>query len=167
MADISFGNYIPAWPNLISQNNINLVSLSGLESKACPATPIYFGTVDNRVSITNVNIKGNGESSSAIVTFRAIDFNPAGAGASGLIQGNVMNVNYGLIDDRTTAFAGLSGSPLKLVFNVYNVAAQSGTETAVAVFRNPLSNVDIELGVNGAKFTALLSNCNYATASLN
>ncbi|MGX5098266.1 hypothetical protein ACWKX8_22610, partial [Enterobacter hormaechei] len=92
VADISFGNYIPAWPNLISQNNINLVSLSGLESKACPATPIYFGTVDNRVSITNVNIKGNGESSSAIVTFRAIDFNPAGAGASGLIQGNVMNV---------------------------------------------------------------------------
>ncbi|MFS9588308.1 hypothetical protein U0102_23025 [Enterobacter hormaechei] len=76
-------------------------------------------------------------------------------------------MNYGLIDDRTTAFAGLSGSPLKLVFNVYNVAAQSGTETAVAVFRNPLSNVDIELGVNGAKFTALLSNCNYATASLN
>lgn len=167
VADVSGGNFIPAWPDLIDQTGVNLVALAGLESKACPATPIYFGTADNRVSITNVNIKGNAESSSAIVTYRAIDFNPAGGGASGLIQGNVMNVNYGLIDDRTTGFAGRSGMPLRLVFNVHNVAGQSGTETGVAVFRNPLSNPIIDLSVNGALFTALLSACNYASAKLN
>ncbi|HGT0848567.1 TPA: phage tail fiber protein [Enterobacter kobei] len=167
VADISCGNFIPAWPDLIDQAGINLVALAGLESKACPATPIYFGTADNRVSITNVNVKGNAESSSAIVTYRVIDFNPAGGGASGLIQGNVMNVNYGLIDDRTTGFAGRSGMPLRLVFNVQNVAGQSGKETGVAVFRNPLSNPIIDLSVNGALFTALLSACNYASAKLN
>lgn len=167
VSDLAFGNYIPAWPALITQTGINLVTLSGLESKACLATPIYFGTTDNRVSITNVNIKGNGESSSTVVTYRAIAFNPAGAGAVGLIQGNVMNVNYGLIDDGGTAFAGKSGSPLRLTFNVYNVAGKSATETAVAVFKNPLSNVDIDLGVNGALFPALISSCNYAIARIN
>ncbi|EOP6612122.1 phage tailspike protein [Escherichia coli] len=167
VSDLAFGNYIPAWPDLITQNGVNLVSVSGMESKACPATPIYFGTVDNRVNITNVNIKGNAESSSSIVTFRAIAFNHAGAGAVGLIQGNVMNVNYGLIDDGGTAFAGKSGSPLRLTFNVYNVAGNSATETAVAVFKNPLSNVDIDLGVNGALFPALISSCNYAIARIN
>ncbi|HDS3785840.1 TPA: hypothetical protein QCJ34_003175, partial [Enterobacter ludwigii] len=71
------------------------------------------------------------------------------------------------IDDRTTGFAGRSGMPLRLVFNVHNVAGQSGTETGVAVFRNPLSNPVIDLSVNGALFTALLSACNYVSARLN
>ncbi|ANN86123.1 tail spike protein [Enterobacter phage Arya] len=167
VADISCGNFIPAWPDLIDQTGINLIALSGLESKACPATPIYFGTADNRVSITNVNVKGNGESSSAVVTYRVIDFNPAGGGASGLIQGNAMNVNYGLIDDRTTGFAGRDGRPLRLVFNLHNVAGASSTETAVAVFRNPLSNIDVDMGIDGAKSPALISNCNHAKANLN
>lgn len=81
--------------------------MCGLESESCPVTPIYFGTIDNRVTITGVSIKGTGESSSAIVTYKAIDFNPASpdAGTNGFIQRNVMDVNYGLITDRTTAFA--------------------------------------------------------------
>ena len=168
VSDLAFGNYIPAWPALITQTGINLVTLSGLESKACPATPIYFGTIDNRVSITNVNIKGNGESSSTVVTYRAIAFNPAspGSGATGVIQGNVMNVNYGLIDDSTTGFAGKPGAPLKLDFNVYNVTGSSATETAVAVLKNQSSNVRLRLGVYGSLIPALISNCNYTVADL-
>lgn len=168
VSDLAFGNYIPAWPALITQTGINLVTLSGLESKACPATPIYFGTTDNRVSLTNVNIKGNGESSSTVVTYRAIAFNPAspGAGATGVIQGNVMNVNYGLIDDSTTGFAGRVGAPLKLDFNVYNVVGTSASETAIAVLKNPSSNVRLRLGVYGSLVPALISNCNYTVADL-
>ena len=168
VSDLAFGNYIPAWPALITQAGINLVTLSGLESKACPATPIYFGTTDNRVSITNVNIKGNGESSSTVVTYRAIAFNPAspGAGATGVIQGNVMNVNYGLIDDSTTGFAGRTGAPLKLDFNVYNVVGSSASETAVAVLRNPSSNARLRLGVYTSSLPALISNCAYTVADL-
>lgn len=168
VSDLAFGNYIPAWPALITQTGINLVTLSGLESKACPATPIYFGTIDNRVSLTNVNIKGNGESSSTVVTYRAIAFNPAspGAGATGVIQGNVMNVNYGLIDDSTTGFAGKPGAPLKLDFNVYNVTGTSATETAVAVLKNQSSNVRLRLGVYGSLLPALVSNCDYTVADL-
>lgn len=168
VSDLAFGNYIPAWPDLIAQTQINLVTLSGLESEACPATPIYFGTVDNRVTLTGVNIKGTGESSSAIVTYKAIDFNPAspGAGATGLIQGNVMNVNYGLITDRTTAFAGRPGFPLHLHFNVYDVAGSAGTEMAVAELRNPSSNVRLRLGLGNSKLPALISSCNYTVADL-
>lgn len=168
VSDLAFGNYIPAWPALITQTQLNLVTLNGLESESCPATPIYFGTIDNRVTITGVNIKGTGESSSAIVTYKAIDFNPAspGAGATGLIQGNVMNVNYGLITDRTTAFAGRPGFPLHLHFNVYDVAGGAASEMAVAEFRNPSSNVRLRLGVGNSKLPALLSNCNYTVADL-
>ncbi|WP_154400813.1 hypothetical protein [Enterobacter cloacae] len=52
VSDLAFGNYIPAWPDLITQTQINLVTLCGLESETCPATPIYFGTFNNRVTIT-------------------------------------------------------------------------------------------------------------------
>ncbi len=166
VSDVAFGNYIPAWPALIEQVGFNLVSLNGLESKACPATPLYFGTADNRVNITNVNVKGNGESSSVVVTYRVIGFNTAGGGASGLIHGNAMNVNYGLIDDSTTGFAGRAGAPLKLDFNVYNVVGSSASETAVAVLRNPSSNVRLRLGVYSSLIPALISNCNYTVADL-
>lgn len=151
VSDLAFGNYIPAWPNLISQSGINLVSVSGLESKANRATPIFFGTKDNRVSLSGVLVKGNGESSTtSISTYRVIAFNTAGGGASGSIHGNVMNVQYGLIDDSTTGFAGDYGRKLKLDFNIYNVTAQSSSETGVCVFRNQASNVDLKISVSGS-----------------
>lgn len=158
VADVSFGNFIPAWGSPTNQNTTNNVSLSGLKSKACSQTPLYFGTKENYIDIEGLSISGLGESSSVRVTARTIGFNVKGGGAYGRISGKVSNVNYGLFTDNGSSYAGRVGAQLQLNFTVKDALAKLAYESAVVNIENPESNVDLTLSLDGTDWLPAVRN---------
>lgn len=156
ISDLSFGNYIPDWPQMTSQATKNTVSVFGVESKFCLDNSITFGTTDNMVNIQGIVVDGRAESSLSVVTNRVISFG-VGGGVSGVISGSARNVLLGLISDFGTAFAGRDGSPLRLNFDVESVSGTSSSENAVVVVDKSDSNLIGVIGIKSAAFPLIRS----------
>ncbi|EBM6935675.1 hypothetical protein D3Q75_21480 [Salmonella enterica] len=166
LSDLSFGNMIPAWPDIISQNTKNIISIYGVESKSNFNSPITFGTNDNNVSINGVVVDGRYESSSNVVTKLIITF-ATGGGCSGNISGCVDNVLYGLINDGGSSQAGRPGGTLHLDFVVNNVTGSTSSENAVVVLDKTDSSVIMNLSINGTTFPAIINRTSQLKSYLN
>ncbi|ECF6073252.1 hypothetical protein FNH47_04115 [Salmonella enterica subsp. houtenae] len=151
ISDLSFGNYIPDWPQMVSQTTKNTVSLFGLESKFCMNNSITFGTLDNMININGVVVDGRAESSLSVVTNRVISFG-VGGGAGGSISGSARNLLLGLINDFGVSFAGRDGNPLRISFDIENITGFSSSENAVVVIDKVDSNVILSIGINNSSF---------------
>ncbi|MGB3256055.1 hypothetical protein [Buttiauxella gaviniae] len=154
ISDLSFGNYIPDWPQMTAQTTKNTVSVFGVESKFCLNNSITFGTTDNMVNIQGVVVDGRAESSLAVVTNRVIGFG-VGGGVSGTISGSARNMLLGLISDFGASFAGRDGGALRLNFDIESVTGSSSSENAVVVIDKSDSNIELSLGVKESVFPIL------------
>ncbi len=166
LSDLSFGNMIPAWPDILTQTTTNILALYGFESKSNSNTSIVFGTNDNNVSINGVVVDGRAESSSSVITKTIITF-ATGGGCSGNISGCVDNVLYGLINDGGSAQAGRPGGTLNLDFVINNVTGSSSSENAVVILDKTDSCVIMSLSVNESTFPAIINRSSNLTSSLN
>ncbi|HFW4628758.1 TPA: phage head-binding domain-containing protein [Salmonella enterica subsp. enterica serovar Waycross] len=166
LSDLSFGNMIPAWPDIISQHTKNIISIYGFESKSNSNSSITFGTNDNNISINGVVVDGRAESSSNVITKLIITF-ATGGGCSGNISGCVDNVLYGLINDGGSAQAGRPGGTLNLDFVINNVTGSSSSENAVVILDKTDSCVIMSLSVNESTFPAIINRSSNLTSSLN
>ncbi|NBA69244.1 hypothetical protein GVK98_19550 [Salmonella enterica subsp. arizonae serovar 41:z4,z23:-] len=165
VSDFAFGNFIPDWPPLSEQITSNVISINGLESKACGATPMFFGTNDNNVVITGLLIDGRAEASLSTVTYQAIGISKSG-GVHGTITGIAVNTNYGLIDDIGTGSAGSAGKTLYLNFVISGVYGTIGSEFSVINITNPKSHINATLSLSNSSLPAILSYSSYSTISL-
>lgn len=165
ISDFAFGNFIPEWPPVSEQTTSNIISISGLESKACGATPLFFGTNENNVVITGLLIDGRAEASLSTVTYQAIGISKSG-GVHGSISGIAVNTNYGLIDDIGTGSAGSTGKTLYLNFVISGVYGSIGSEFSVINITNPQSRLNVILSLSNSSLPAMLSYSSYSTLSL-
>ncbi|MTH46821.1 hypothetical protein [Intestinirhabdus alba] len=161
-----FGNYMPDWPQMVSQTTKNTVSIFGVESKLCMNNSIAFGTLNNMVNIGGVVVDGRAESSLSIVTNRVISFG-VGGGAADVISGSARNLLLGLISDFGVAFAGRPGGTLNLDFVINNVTESSSSENAVVILDKTDSSVIMSLSVNVSTFPVIRSFSSNLTASIN
>lgn len=165
ISDFAFGNFIPEWPPVSEQTTSNIISISGLESKACGATPLFFGTNENNVVITGLLIDGRAEASLSTVTYQAIGISKSGGG-HGSISGIAVNTNYGLIDDIGMGSAGSAGKTLYLNFVISGVYGSIGSEFSVINITNPQSRLNVILSLSNSSLPAMLSYSSYSTLSL-
>ena len=166
ISDLSFGNYIPDWPQMVSQTTKNTIGVNGFESKFCLNNSITFGTYDNMVDISGVVIDGRAESSLSVVTNRVIGFG-VGGGASGIISGSARNLLLGLIADFGVSFAGRDGAPLRLNFDVHNITGSSSSENAVIAIDKADSNLIGSIGIASSVFPILRSSSTTTTIEIN
>lgn len=165
VSDFAFGNFIPDWPPVSEQTTSNLICISGLESKACSATPLFFGTNENNVVIYGIIVDGRAEASLSTVTYQVIGISKSG-GAHGTISGIAVNTNYGLIDDIGTGRAGGDGKTLNLNFTISGVYGAIGSEFAVINIKNPTSRINATLNLSNSSLPAILSYSSHSTLSL-
>ncbi|EBO4169432.1 hypothetical protein DKN16_14915 [Salmonella enterica] len=165
ISDLSFGNYIPDWPQMVSQTTKNTVSIFGVESKFCMNNSITFGTLDNMINIEGVVVDGRAESSLSVVTNRVISFG-VGGGAGGTISGSARNLLLGLISDFGSSFAGRDGVPLRISFDIENITGDSSSENAVVVIDKTDSNVILSVGINNSSFPILRNKSTSMLASI-
>ncbi|MDE9540629.1 phage head-binding domain-containing protein [Xenorhabdus bovienii] len=165
VSDFSFGNFVPAWPPVVSQSTDNIVSINGAESKACPSTPIFFGTENNNVEISGVVIDGRAEQSLNTLTYQCIGLSPSG-GVSGIISGCAKNTNYGLVSDNGTSKLGVSGKTLSLSFILDGVYGEFAEEFAVVNIKNNNSRLHLNLNLYNSKLPAILSYSSLLTIRL-
>ncbi|HGB3194013.1 TPA: hypothetical protein ACIVAT_000664 [Salmonella enterica subsp. enterica serovar Waycross] len=166
ISDLSFGNYIPDWPQMVSQTTKNTVSIFGVESNFCMNNSITFGTLDNMINIEGVVVDGRAESSLSVVTNRVIGFG-VGGGVSGTISGSARNLLLGLIADFGVSFAGSDGAPLRLNFDIQNITGSSSSENAVVAVDKADSNLIGSIGIASSVFPILRSSSTTTTIEIN